>query len=218
MSNAYINGFQTQRSRVTSVGILFDSNVSLPANSASAFRLTRQIDQATVELSANAYPSSDTLVILSFTGTLTEFGSLKDGRYTLTILGNLVSNVGGFLDGNGDGIGEDDNVLASASAPAAPTNIFRLFGVSDGDGAEMSPDFAVFRTFFGLGASIFDNNYDGQTNADDFTDFRKRFGLTLPYGEYKLNRRERNERGGNQELSSLRTLRQNVLSYDDNCP
>ena len=37
----------------------------------------------------------------------------------------------------------------------------------------------VFRTFFGLGASIFDFDGDGNTNSNDFAEFRKRFGLMI---------------------------------------
>jgi hypothetical protein len=70
-------------------------------------------------------------------------------------------------------------VLDSAKAPAAATNIYRLFGDSNGDGNVNATDFANFRTVFGLGSSIFDFNKDGQTNAADFAQFRARFGLTL---------------------------------------
>ena len=44
---------------------------------------------------------------------------------------------------------------------------------------ECVTDFAAFRTFFGLGASIFDFNNDNQTNSTDFAEFRKRFGITV---------------------------------------
>ena len=44
-----------------------------------------------------------------------------------------------------------------------------------------STDFAALRSFFGLsGPSPFDFNNDNLTNSDDFAEFRKRFGITLP--------------------------------------
>ena len=170
-----INGGATQRSRVTSVTIDFDQVVTLPVNVADAFQLKRQSDNALVALTANVKSDSATHVTLTFTGALSQFGSLEDGRYTIMVLASKVSNANGKLDGDCNGIGGDDFVLASAGA----TGVFRLFGDSDGNAAVNSNDFAAFRTFFGLGASIFDFNNDGQTNSNDFAEFRKRFGLTI---------------------------------------
>jgi len=60
-----------------------------------------------------------------------------------------------------------------------PTILQRLFGDANGDANVNSTDFALFRSTFGLGASIFDFNYDSSTNSDDFSEFRKRFGLMI---------------------------------------
>jgi uncharacterized protein (DUF2141 family) len=171
-----INGGAFQRSRVTSVTIDFDQVVMLPANPADAFQLKRQSDNALVALSANVINGSATHVTLTFAGALSQFGSLEDGRYAITVFASNVSNANGKLDGNCNGIGGDDFVLASTGT----TGVFRLFGDSNGDATVNSTDFAVFRTYFGLGASMFDFNNDGQTNAADFSQFRLRFGLGLP--------------------------------------
>lgn len=169
-----VNDGSSQRSRVNSILVSFNQSVSLPGNVPDAFELKRQGDNAIVTLNANVVGNA---VTLTFVGGPVEFGSLADGRYTLTVLNNQVN--GGNFDGNGDGTTGDDFVFASAAAPNPPTNIYRLFGDADGNGTVNSTDFATFRSFFGLGASIFDFNNDGQTNANDFGEFRKRFGLSI---------------------------------------
>jgi hypothetical protein len=128
-----------------------------------------------VDLTAKVVDDTATHVSLTFNGALSESGSLADGRYTLTIFNSKVSNSNGNLDGDCNGIGGDDFILASAGT----TGIFRLFGDADGNATVNSTDFAVFRTFFGLGASMFDFNGDAQTNSNDFAEFRKRFGVSV---------------------------------------
>src|SRR5262249_16572751 len=123
-----INGGDAQRSRVTSVAVVFDTVMTLPANPADAFQLKRQSDNAMVHLAATVVnTAAQTMVTLTFPGAVAEFGSLKDGRYTLTILAGSASSSWGALDGNANGTGGDDFVLASASAPNPATNIFRFF-------------------------------------------------------------------------------------------
>jgi hypothetical protein len=111
--------------------------------------------------------------------------SLPDGRYTLTIDASKVTGVNGALDGNGDGTGGDNYVLASAPAPAAPTNIFRLFGDVNGDGMVSGLDFDGTAALIGLRQAFggpdhrFDYNGDGSVAASDFTQFRLRFGGSI---------------------------------------
>ena len=71
---------------------------------------------------------------------------LADGRYTLTAFAAQIN--GGNFDGNGDGTGGDDYVLASAP-PNPPTNLFRFYGDINGDGTVDASDFIVFRQYFG---------------------------------------------------------------------
>jgi parallel beta-helix repeat protein len=175
VSDVVINGGEAQRSRVTSVTIDFDQLVTLPANPADAFQLKRQADSALVALTVNVTNDYATHVTLTFTGALSQFGSLDDGRYTVTVFASKVSNAIGQLDGDNNGIGGDDFVLTSTGT----TGVFRLFGDSDGNGTVNSADFAAFRIAFGLGASTFDFNDDSQTNSNDFGEFRKRFGIAL---------------------------------------
>src|SRR5262249_1602493 len=122
-----VNDGSAQRSRVTSLLVTFDQAPNLPINPADGFQLKRQSDNAVVSLSA--LPMGNTVPI-TFTGGPVEFGSLADGRYTLTVLAAQILN----LDGDGNGIMGDNFIHASALFPSPPTNIFRLFGDADGNG------------------------------------------------------------------------------------
>lgn len=171
-----INGGDVQRSRVTKVEVHFDQVVTIPAMPETAFELRRQSDGLLVALTANVLNNTATHVTLTFNGALSEFKSLEDGRYTLTIFNTKVSNLNGNLDGNCDGTGGDDFVLASAGT----TGIFRLFGDGNGTANVDSVDFALFRTVFGIAGPPFDFDNNGVVNSTDFAEFRKRFGIALP--------------------------------------
>jgi len=173
---ATVNEGATHRSRVTSVRVDFTQVVNLPAIPENAFQLQRQSDNGLVALTASIFNDTATHVTLTFNGALSEFGSLEDGLYTLTVFSSKVSNANGNLDGNGDGASGDDFVLVGNTAT---NKLFRLFGDADGNATVNSEDFAVFRSFFGIGPSFFDFQNDSQTNSDDFAEFRKRFGVTL---------------------------------------
>jgi hypothetical protein len=171
-----INGGDVQRSRVTSVAVTFDQSVYFTGSPAAAFQLKRQSDNQTVTL--NAAVNGNT-VTLTFVGGAVESGSLADGRYILTIDAGQVFNSNGKLDGNGDGVGGDNYVLASASAPNPPTNIFRLFGDANGDGTVSAEDFQLIRVYFASSNIIFDFDGDGYVSASDFIQFRLRFGGSI---------------------------------------
>jgi hypothetical protein len=167
---------------VTSVTVTFNEHVTLPVTPETAFELKRQGDGALPTLVATLDNTGlSTVVTLTFIGTTAvDFGSLADGRYTLTINSSLVSGVDGQLDGNNDGTGGDNYVLASDPFPNPATNIFRLFGDGNGDGVVTSLDFAMFRTVFGVAGPVFDYDNNGVVNSNDFAEFRKRFGLQVP--------------------------------------
>lgn len=159
---------QTQRSRVDSLTVTFQGLV--PAPSTGAFSIVGP--GGSVDLNFDSTPSTSTQTILrvTFSGSNTEFGSLKDGNYTFTINGTqLVDALGQLVDGDNNG----------TPGGAFSLNFYRLFGDSNGDRSVTSTDFAAFRGVFGTGSSFFDFNNDGQTNSDDFAEFRKRFGIVL---------------------------------------
>jgi streptogramin lyase len=179
VAGVVVNGGSAQRSLVTQIQVAFDQHVTLPANPADAFRLTRQGDNAAVTLSAAVDDTGPgTVVTLTFTGGAVDNASLADGRYTLTVVAAQVAGPNGALDGDGDGQAGGDFVLAGD--PASNT-LFRLFGDVNGDGAVNGLDFAAFRAAFGTGqpGSPFDVNGDGVIDNLDFFQFRRRFGTAV---------------------------------------
>jgi hypothetical protein len=124
-----------------------------------------------------------TVVNLTFVGGAVDFGSLQDGRYTLTVSASQVSNVNGPLDGDGDGTGGDDFVLVGD--PTVAPKLYRLFGDVDGSGANDAFDFLAFRLTSGqsignpLYNAAFDFEGDGDVDAQDFLRFRDRFGIGI---------------------------------------
>lgn len=170
-----INDGSVQRSLVKSIKVSFSETVSFPSGIATAFDVSR-IDKGTLGSVAPDFSQSGADVTITFkaggTVGVDPGNSLEDGKYMFTIFADKVQGTGGFLDGNMngnyDGAPADNKTLA----------LHRLFGDATGDGAVTSNDFAMFRTFFGLGASIFDFNDDGNTSSDDFAAFRLRFGLS----------------------------------------
>src|SRR5205085_10018318 len=133
--NVQSNGGAAQRSMVTSLAVTFDSLVTLPANAATAFTLTRIGGGAVTIGTATAQAvSGATVVTLSgFSGAeASSGGSLNDGRYTLTALASQITANGQQLDGNGDGTGGDNFVFAD-SGLATGNQLFRFFGDVTGD-------------------------------------------------------------------------------------
>ena len=180
VASVVINNGAAQRSRVTSVQIDFDGVVAFTGVAASAFQLQRMSDNVAVTLSVSASNSTFTRAVLTWVGTGTEFGSLQDGRWRLRIIATAVSGPGGNLDGDGNGTGGDDYVLASALAPSAPTNVFRHFGDGDGDGDVDAVDFLGFRVSLVQPYSpAYDFDGDGDIDATDFLQLRDRFLVSV---------------------------------------
>jgi hypothetical protein len=150
----------------------------------NAFTLTRIGDGAAVNFTATAsVVGGVTVVTLSgFTGAATEFGSLADGRYTLTAVANQITYNGRQLDGNGDGTDGDDYVLADGGLAGG---LFRLYGDANGDRTVDNADFFLFKQTFLRPAGdpmyldYFD--YDGNDTIDnaDFFQFKLRFGTSI---------------------------------------
>jgi hypothetical protein len=165
-----VNDGSAQRSRVTSLHLTFNQNVTLPANPAAAFQLKRQSDNMPVTLNAAVAGNA---VTLTFTGGPVDFGSLADGRYTLTVLASQIN--GGYFDGNGDGVPGDNYQLVGSPA----NGLFRLFGDADGSGNVDVNDFGAFRSAYGTANTIFDFDNGGGVDANDFGAFRQRFGVSI---------------------------------------
>ena len=156
-----INDGAVQRSMVTSIVVAFNGPISFVGTPASAFELTGPDGLVVLNAAPQTF-NGQTSVRLTFTAAPNIGGSLADGLYTLRVVSSRVA--GGLVGGD---------YVSTAGA------IHRLFGDADGNRTVNSTDFAALRTFFGLGASIFDFNGDNQTNSGDFAEFRKVFGITL---------------------------------------
>lgn len=178
------DGTSDQRSMVKSLQVTFDTEVTFVGAPATAFSLTRIGGTGAVGFTATvAVVNGKTVVTLgSFTGALTEFGSLRDGRYSLSVVSSKVRTAYGFLDGDGNGTAGDDYVLQGNTA----NKLFRLFGDVDGNGIVNAFDLGRFRPSFGssTGQAAYvdwlDANGDGIINAFDFGQIRNRFGASVP--------------------------------------
>ncbi len=187
VSGVTVNAGQTnatQRSRVTSLTVTFDAQVTFAGSVAAAFTLSR-IGGAAVggfTATANVVGGVTVVTLTSFTGAETYFGSLADGRYTVLVRANQVSAGGSQLDGDGNGTGGDDYTLAGTVA----NGLYRLFGDVDGSGVVNAFDFSQFRNAFGssTGQAVYvewlDIDGNGAINAFDFAQFRTRFGSGVP--------------------------------------
>jgi len=84
------------------------------------------------------------------------------------------------LDGNGDGSGGDDYVLADGGTTTG-NQLFRLFGDATGDRTVNAADLTLFRNVFGaLTTDItFDFDLSQVINATDLTAFRTNFGAVI---------------------------------------
>ncbi|MBX7106466.1 MAG: hypothetical protein K1X57_20490, partial [Gemmataceae bacterium] len=151
-----------QRSVVRSLTVSFDQPVMFAGDPAGAFVVRRGSE--TVALSAAVTTGTGTTVTLTFSGPGTQFGSLVDGRYTLTVLSSQVLGIEA-LDGDADGLAGGDYVA----------NFHRLFGDANGDARVDAVDFLAFRLGLGLNNPAFDFDGDGIVGPSDFLQFRLRF-------------------------------------------
>ncbi|MBX7103639.1 MAG: hypothetical protein K1X57_06135, partial [Gemmataceae bacterium] len=151
-----------QRSVVRSLTVTFDQPVTFAGDPAGAFVVRRGSE--TVALSAAVTTGTATTVTLTFSGPGTQFGSLVDGRYSLTVLSNQVLGIES-LDGDADGLAGGDYVA----------NFHRLFGDANGDARVDAVDFLAFRLGLGLNNPAFDFDGDGVVGPTDFLQFRLRF-------------------------------------------
>ena len=154
--------------------------VIITGNPVDAFVLQRQSGGIPLR-SGVVTDGAVTSVTLTFLpGPAVDFGSLADGRYTLTALAGQIAAGGHSLDGNGDGTPGDNYTFGDAQG------LFRMFGDVNGDQVVNGLDLGFFRNAFGTAAGDanylsyldFDNN--GVINGLDLGQFRTRFGTMLP--------------------------------------
>ena len=164
-----VNGGAAQRSRVTELEVAFDMEVD-PALLATAFTLTRTADGAVVGTIAVSVrvEGGRTIATLTFSGSNTEFGSLADGRWVLSVSKAKVKSLAG--------------VEMAADLTFA---LHRLYGDVNGDAAVNGFDYSRFRAAYGSTAGSvayradLDFNGDGAINGFDYSRFRARYGVVL---------------------------------------
>ena len=178
VQSVVVNDGAAQRSRVTSVTVTFSGVVNFVTSPGAAFTLVR-VGGGSVSFSATSRVIGGATVVTldNFHGAFTQFGSLADGRYTLTALASQITRGGQALDGNGDGIPGDDFTFGDAQG------LFRMFGDINGDRRVDILDFGLFSLSYQSAANYnpaFDFNGDGRIDIADFGQFAVRYFTTLP--------------------------------------
>jgi len=158
--------------------VRFNAQVSFAGAVNAAFTLTRN-GGGTVALTATASVVNGVTVVTlnGFTGGETEFGSLKDGRFTLTALAAQINVGAATLDGDNDGSAGGNFVFGDAQG------LFRFFGDVNGDRHVDIADFGLFSASIFNPANFntaFDFNNDGVIDISDFGQFSLRFFTPLP--------------------------------------
>lgn len=179
IESVVLNHGDPQRSLVNVVTVTFDRLVE--ADNQAFEIVERDTGQKVQAVEVKASQSLDRTVIdLTFSPgpLITNFGSLIDGKYRLTIDASGINHHGVLLDGNNDGTAGDDFVFGENPAD----NFFRKYGDHNGNGAVDLLDFAEFRKSFGSTqedanfAAELDFEGDGVISLGDFANFRKNFG------------------------------------------
>jgi hypothetical protein len=175
---ATVNGGGTQRSRVETLEVEFSEAVTVDSG---AFEVRNAGTSAVVTtLVSTQLVAGNTVATLSFSGNETQYDSLKDGRYQLTVYGNKVHAVdsGLDLDGDGDGVAGGNYVFAD--------DFYRYFGDNDCDGDVDMTDFLAFRGSMNKSSGEagflwqFDVDNDGDVDMTDFFACRLHMNQSLP--------------------------------------
>lgn len=166
VSGTVIDDGGIQRSRIASVQVNFSEPVAVASGATIGEAFTLNGPGGAVTLSATLAGSGLFATITFLDGTTG--GSLNDGNYTLAIVANKLVDAGGQLLGG------------------STSSFHRFYGDANGDRTVNGGDFFFFRPAFGAAAGdanylrYFDYLDDGLINGADLTEFRIRFGSTLP--------------------------------------
>lgn len=171
VSSVVVNDGGSQRSRVTSLTLTFDRVVQFTGDPANAVVLARDGTGASVTFTAtvSTFNNLTTVTLSNFTGSETQFGSLRDGRYTLTVRSNQVSTAGQQMAG--------DFIFGEAQG------LYRFFGDVNGDRRVDIRDYGLLSVAYlqqGNYNSALDFNGDGRIDIADLGQFAVRYLTTLP--------------------------------------
>jgi hypothetical protein len=178
VTEALVNGTTAnQRSRVTSIQVTFDTQVTFAGgNTAGAFTITRNGGgPVNFQATANVVGGVTVVTLTNFTGLETEANlglrSLRDGRYTLTVLAANVSAGG--------------QQMASNFTFGDAQKFFRMYGDFNGDRQVDGADFGAFSSTYNLTSAspaflaFFDVNGDNVIDGFEFSQFSARFNTVL---------------------------------------
>jgi hypothetical protein len=172
------NNVGAQRSMVRSLEVTFNSEVNfLNGNVAAAFQVARfgGGNLGAFTATANVVGGVTVVTLNTFGGAETQFNSLADGRYQLTVFAANVSNASGQMAAN--------HTFGQQNGPEYLT---RMFGDWNGDRQVDGVDFGPFSSTFNLSSGnpafldAFDVNNDLTVDGFDFSNFSGRFNTILP--------------------------------------
>jgi hypothetical protein len=183
VESVVVNDGSAQRSSVTSLTVTLSDLVAIDAGAFEVLRKGVNGGLVTVAMSSWFHQGDKTIARLTFSGALTEYNSLQDGEYQLTVRGDKIHNLvtGVALDGDGDGQAGGNRLFGTLAAD----KFFRKFGDADGDRDVDNLDFARFRNAMNKHStdaafvSYFDLDGDGDVDNLEFTGFRSRMGTAL---------------------------------------
>ena len=167
VQNVVINDGNAQRSMETSVTIMFSTVVRLDSD---AFQVVKKAKGQLVALAV----TTQVVGTLTFSGSLTENGSIKDGECQLTACSDKVHNnvTQAALDGNRDGVKGGDFVFNNHLIDT----LFRKYGDSDGDRDVDGVDLLRFRKSY-LTPTIYEWYFefegDGEVDGVDLLRFKQ---------------------------------------------
>lgn len=162
-----ISDGEVQRSRILKIQVVFTEFLNQD-NLHTAFKITRQSDSEEIGC-INVAPCGS-VVTLRFSKCLTDYGSLQDGEYILTIDHTKIKSV-------------VDGAMMANDYTSQP--FYRLFGDSNGDRTVDGTDYGEFgnaynTTYPNNGYQYhFDFNGDGVIDASDLAEFNSRFGTSM---------------------------------------
>jgi hypothetical protein len=187
---------------VRSIAVTFSGPVSFSggdANAAAAFQLTHVQNSNNVALASAVSTNGmgQTVVTLTFSGSETDpisvsgnanpvaGPSLVDGRYQLTIFGNMVTGAGGQALA-GDGTTPGSNYVSPTDTfQGNGLHLYRLFGDADGNGTDDATDVGQLKATFNFNntqqqyLAFMDANNDGAVDAQDIGQFKLRFNANV---------------------------------------
>ena len=160
-----INDGSAQRSNVRSITVTFNTVVALDA---LPFGLARTGGGTPTVSQQVTNANGKTTVVLTFSGSGTQYGSLKDGTWTFRVRALRVHRA-------------DDPTV---TMPADVVKTFhRFFGDADGDRDVDAADRTAFLAAMGqttpAALSTFDFDGDGDVDAADQTQFGRRYGRRI---------------------------------------